>query len=497
MKLILLYTIIITYINAYSQPEFKIKMDYFDWQNPRGDYVDIKITFKIKNIGNESGYCNEFFDINLFTSDINYSRSIEIIERSSRTYVKPNDYIFSFIIFKVNKNADNLTLKLSESYEGSEKFVTKSYYKHLDSVKIADFDRVKEEAESLFRKGKYKDAATKYLQCILIDENKKNEINIKISSCYERNGDDIYKTITNNNIEIVINTTIDNYKMSFNYDNSKSYLKQKIARLYEELGDYYMSHNYQKAESNYTESLIYYESKLVRDKIDRLNNIKEKEITKELEIQKKEADLDLLNILIEPKTGVLFKGGLGQHNNSKYISNITFWNLELGIPVKLFTTHSVPVPLNGFLNFDLGYSGVFSSTSTELTNYFGLNNSSYSVEKDGESIPINEFYLNAGFGLSILNKYVTPLFCASIGLYTQSYAIKVKDINSSYITYFNDEFSKINIGFGYKFDIALKIGGKPGFYVGYTYKNYNINSKYSITSNNFNANYFSIGVINF
>ena len=134
MRIFLLILFLTAAINIYSQPEFKISVEGFEWTgSPSSLAADLQINLMIKNIGNKEGECDDFEGIWLYSSSEIANKNIKFKKRGTYLYkkLKPNDYITSFLIFSVPVDADNLELRFSPAYGGSSKFITNSYNKYV------------------------------------------------------------------------------------------------------------------------------------------------------------------------------------------------------------------------------------------------------------------------------------------------------------------------------------------------------------------------------
>jgi len=262
---ILLVLILVFYceLDVLSQPEFKVAVDYFEWKYPTGNKVTLEVNLKISNIGNVQGSCEDIKNIELYSKDDFYKNDIELRERGTNIFmqIKAGDNIFSFLNFEVPKAAGGLYLKLNDGFGSNEKFITDSYNNYL-----------LEQAEYYYYNKQYSDAIEKYQICIKNDPLQKNVISLKIADCYEYIGnkllDDYYLYNINENLE----KSLDNFKQSLFYDTKKPFIKDKIATIYDILGDSYaVSLNYSKAVNSYKLSLDYSYSSTVNGKLEKVN----------------------------------------------------------------------------------------------------------------------------------------------------------------------------------------------------------------------------------
>ncbi|MBK7256068.1 MAG: hypothetical protein IPI04_19690 [Ignavibacteria bacterium] len=288
---------------------------------------------------------------------------------------------------------------------------------------------------------------------------------------------------------------IKNYKLCLGYDSKRSSVNEKIARAYEELGDFQSNAaNLGIAKYSYLSSLEYGKSTAVNNKITGIDNIaikKEEQIKKQKEIKaKKEAYKNL----IEPKTGFTLRPGIGYHSNKNASANAPFWNLEMDIPVKLYTQRKYESPLNVFLNFEAGYSG-FIGTESELYKYLNVNNPVLTLKRSNSGPIIGETYLNCGVGVSILSESLKPMLAIYYGIYGQNTSFNLVSVNDPNSFSFEKYLSEFHIGQGFKIELSLKIGS--AFIIGYAYKNYKIESNLYFLNNKYDAHYFNIGLSSF
>lgn len=271
MRKILLSLFLIVAINVYSQPEFKISVEGFEWSgSPSSLSADLQINLKIKNVGNKTGECSDFKGIWLYSSSESANNYIKYKKQGTFLFkkLKPNDYITSFLVFSVPVDTDNLELRFGPEYGGASKFITNSYNKYISEKTDDKTTTLLQEAESLFNNGSYDKAITKYILCIKYDPFLMSELNLKISECYVKKGDAFYSNFysNNNNFNYIINA-IDNYRLSLDY-NKNSEITNIIASLYDLLGNNeYDNGKYQGALTNYEKSLEFAESQNIKDKI--------------------------------------------------------------------------------------------------------------------------------------------------------------------------------------------------------------------------------------
>ncbi len=144
--IVVLIIIFISGSDLYSQSQFRYKVKDFEWKNPSGNYAELQINMLITNIGDSKGWAEDLQGIGLNTSN-NYDASVEVIEYSENTKqnIDPGRSINGYIVFKVNKIADDLTLKFDEKYGGASKYITGSYNKSHENEPVTEVkDQVKD-----------------------------------------------------------------------------------------------------------------------------------------------------------------------------------------------------------------------------------------------------------------------------------------------------------------------------------------------------------------
>lgn len=478
-KILLSIFLFINTLPVLSQPEFKIALDHIKWKNPADKTIVLEINLKITNISNTPGACEDLRGIWLYSSDAFYNYDIEFIEanKSILQVIKPGDHIFCYISFKVPKVANGLTLKFDEEHGGAEKFITDSYSKY-----------ELEDAEYSYTNKNYSDAIIKFKNCISIDASLRNDLYIKIADCYEKIGDKYLE-------EFNTYKAIENYKLCLNYDSKRSSVSEKIANLYNDLGDSEARiSKLSAALILYKSSLEYNKSAVVSAKIDNINNKllegKNKAVEqKEIKIKWEEYDK-----LIKPTTGFTFLSGIGYHSNQNSSIGAPFWNLQMDVPIKLYTQKKLNSPINIFLNFEAGYSG-FIGTESELFKYLGIKNNLFNLERNNDGPILGEYYLNGGIGISMLSQSLKPMLAIYYGVYGQSTSFDITSGNDYVTYYYKDNLSALHLGQGLDIELSLKIGSS--FIVGYAFKSYNIESNIYFLKNNYTANYFNIGLSSF
>lgn len=275
-SLIILLSLLIARV-AFSQSEFKISIEGYEWSTSNSSLnAELQINFKIKNVGNKSGQCNDFEGIWLYSSNPELNNNITFKQRGTYLYknIKPNDYITSFLIFSVPKDADELELRFSREYGGASKYITGSYNKYISQKTDSKVETLKAEADGLYYNKLYDKAIVKYILCSKYDPTIKSEIDKNVADCYLKIADSYYDKFLTTNDYTYINNAIDNYRMSIEY-NKDTIVSISIASLYERIGNNgYSSGRYQEALTYYEKSLEYSNQQSVRDKIDLINKLK-------------------------------------------------------------------------------------------------------------------------------------------------------------------------------------------------------------------------------
>lgn len=487
MRKILLSVIILIYaLPVLSQSEFRISVDRIEWKNPNDKKVILEINFKITNISSVPGACEDLKGVWLYSSDAFYNSDIEFYDanRGILQVIKPGDNIICFISFKVPKTAGGLYMKFDEEHGGAEKFISESYNKS-----------ILDEAEHLFSNKQYLDAISEFKICIDNDPSQKNSLNLKIADCYEKIGDGYMVDYNNYKVSDNLESAILNYKLCLGKDFKRSSINDNIAKAYDELGDFQSSaSNLPAALISYTSSLKYQKSATVNEKIakiDKKNLEKEKLSQNQKEIQAKKKEYE---DLVKPTTAFTFVAGIGYHINKNPSTNASFWNLQMEVPVKLYTQKKTMTPLNVFLNFDAGYSG-FIGTENQLNKFLNIDDPSLVLNRVNSGPILGEYYLNGGIGLSLLSKTLKPMIAIYYGVYGQSSNFNLTSVSNPDIYYFERKLSELHIGQGFKIELSLKIGSS--FIFGYSYNNYKIESNIYFLNNNYSAHYLNLGLSSF
>jgi len=489
-KLLLSIILFINVIPIFSQAEFKIAFDHIEWKKPINDKVNLEIYLKITNIGNVSGACEDLNGIWLYSSDSYYNYDMALLEYNKGILqdIRAGGSLNCFLIFNVPKAANGLTLKFDQEHGGAAKFITDSYNKYL-----------LDEAEYLYNVKNYPEAIKMFKDCLSSDVIQKENIKLRIADCYEKTGDLLFEDYQSYKITDNLDKAIINYKQSLNYDSKSVSTKDKIANIYDILGDnQFNAVNLASALSFYQFSLDYNNSAVINGKIDNIN----KELTKKKKSeetkknnQKKWEEYDEL---ISPTTGFTFTSGIGYNTNQNSSESASFWNLQMDIPVKLYTQKKLNSPLNVFLNFEGGYSG-FIGTESQLYKYLNIGNSLYTLKRNTNGPPFSEYYVNGGVGVSILSQSLKPMLIFSYGVYGQSTLFNISPvsdpINDPSNNLYGNILSQVHVGQGFNLEFSLKIGS--AFIIGYAFKNYSIESNLYFLKNNYSAHYFNIGLSSF
>lgn len=481
---------------CYSQPEFKISVDGFSWINSSvSGKINLQINLTIKNVGDKEGYCEDLYGIGLYSSDYQYNDKIKYINSGSYILenVKPGDYISSFLIFEVPKNADNLELKFHEDFGGASKFITKSYNKCFAEETTQKTEGEKLLADDYFREKKYDLAIKSYILCANYDPSRKNEFNKLVCDCYLTMANDEYNKFRNTGAFYYLDNYLGHLKNALTYDKTNSDVKYKIAIYYELKGDENKKNNLiVEAISDYEISLGYYSNYSVKEKMNKLISI---ERNKKSEIQERVYNREEYEVIKLPNVGFSFKAGLsGQENNNVKNSNLFFWNLQFDLPIKLYT---IPPPGPRFsfvLNFDIGYEGSIGGIK-EIKKYLGVD----SITSSNNGPLIGQLFINSGLGISFLNASVLPLISLNYGICYQHYGFERDNYGNYSILNdpLNNELSKGGLGYGYKIEFALLIWKNPSLSISYSFRSYNVKTDINFLNNKYNEHNFNIGVINF
>ncbi|MCX6159182.1 MAG: hypothetical protein NTY74_14475 [Ignavibacteriae bacterium] len=276
-KLFLLMLLFVLTKTVFSQAEFKISIEGYEWSASSSSLnAELQINIKIKNVGNKAGQCNDFEGIWLYSSSsiandkITFKRNGTYLFKS----IKPNDYITSFLIFSVPKEADDLELRFTREYGGAGKYITGSYNKYFSQKTDSKVGTLKAEADALYASKSYDKAIVKYILCTKYDLATKSDMDINIANCYTKIADTYYDKFLILNDFSYINNAIDNYRVSLEY-NKDTAVSIAMASLYERIGNNgFDNGKYQEALTNYEKSLKYNDQQSVRDKIDLIKKFK-------------------------------------------------------------------------------------------------------------------------------------------------------------------------------------------------------------------------------
>ncbi|MBZ0201608.1 MAG: hypothetical protein K8I03_01175 [Ignavibacteria bacterium] len=251
-------TFVIITSSLYAQPEFKISIDQFKWESAQGKKVNLTIFFVIKNVGNESGQCEDLNDLYLDCSAPFSYHDIRIIGNGTNmlSAISAGSSVDSYITFEVPKDADNLTLRF---LGGASRFITESYSRWMVEEKKKKFEILVSEGDLKVVQNYPEEAVNLYKSALEAEaeKSKKDEVKKKLGSVYEQIGD----KFMNDNIR---GLALDNYKFSHQY-HSTSEIKEKIAAIYKQIGDEkYDLKIYDEALPNYEAYLLYKEDVQVR-----------------------------------------------------------------------------------------------------------------------------------------------------------------------------------------------------------------------------------------
>jgi tetratricopeptide (TPR) repeat protein len=444
-------------------------------------------------VGNEAGVCEELRGIWLYSSSEIYNSQIVIVDYGSFMFnkIKPYDQISGYLTFSVPKDADDLELRFLEEYGGARKYITKSYNKSITENTFETTEKFRLEGDNYFSQKNYELAVKKYVMCITYDPTRKKEFNRKISDCYTLIAEDFYTEYKSSRFQGSLDKYLENMKLALEYDNTNYEAKKELATYYEESGDSKLKEGKNNdAINEYNNSLKYYESITVRGK---LKNVQYTEQKKKDSQRERISDLELYRQLIYPNTGIIFTAGLGINTNTKVKTDGYFWNVQLGVPVKLATLKPPGPAITFFLNFDAAYQGMIGSAK-DVGKYFKVD----SVVSLNNGPLVGEFYFNGGFGVGLLNKSVTPMFTVYYGLYGQHHGFELSNtLSSQSISLKNKEISKVNIGSGFKIELSIMIGKNPGFFVAYCFRDYNLKSDLDFLDNRYSGHFINLGIINF
>lgn len=258
MKATLLILIFLLSIDIYAQPEFKISIGQFKWESVQSKKVNLTIFFVIKNVGNETGQCEDLNDLYLDCSAPFSYHDIKIISNGTNmlSAVNAGSSVDSYITFEVPKDADNLTLRFMG---GASRFVTESYSKWVVEEKKKKFDILVSEGDLKVIQNYPEEAVNLYKSALEAEaeKSKKDEIKKKLGLVYEQIGD----KYMNDNIR---GLALDNYKFSHQYLSTQE-IKEKIAAIYKQIGDEkYDLKIYDEALPNYEAYLLYKDDVQVR-----------------------------------------------------------------------------------------------------------------------------------------------------------------------------------------------------------------------------------------
>lgn len=486
-KLLILLAVLLIVGKLQSQEKFLVSIENHYWNDINSkEFINLQINIKVKNVGNVAGVCNDLYGIFLYSSSDIYNYMIEGVDASSLLLnkINPGDAILGFLTFKVPKDADDLELKFSEENGGARKYITKSYNKSAKEELEAKIEKENKAGDEYYFKNQYDEAIKKYTLCATYDPTRKEEFHKKIGNCYSKIADEQFAIYSLNKSETAYDNYVKYIHLIAEYDKNNLDNNRKLLQIYEKLGDEKFSQGkYDDAIREYNKGLKYFMSSEVQAKL-----IKAEEILFKSKTQKQETttSLERYNYLIQPKTGIIFKAGAGVNMNSRTAYSSYFWNIQLDVPIKLGTVRPPSPAFAFYLNIDAGYQGLIGSTG-EVERYYGI----LGVQSKGAGPLVGEFNLNAGAGLALLGRFITPMLTAYYGFYGQYQGFSLPN------NYYGTQMSSIAPGSGFKIDFSLMISKNPGFVIGYNYRNYNLYSSLYFLDNGYSGHQINLGIINF
>ncbi len=484
MKTAFLILIFLISTSVYSQPEFKITIDHFKWENPSGNKIDLTIFIIIKNVGSQKGWCEDLKGIYMDCSNYNYYYGTHITRKDYSNnidnYINPNDKVEAFITYTVPKDAEDISLRFTEFYGGASRYITVSYNKWVENEKINKFDFFVSEGDLRMIQNYPEEAVTQYKSALEIsmEKYKKDEVRKKIAEAYLKIGNKYYDTK-------VWGLAIDNYLLALDNDNS-NYTKERIAYIYKVIGDdKYKLGLKKEAITYYDKSLIYKEDSQVRiRKSELLNEVSKKE-KKEKKIRNEKMEYQKL---LNPKVGFKLGGGISYQNKEGSKEGAPFWSANLSVIPKLYVGQSSPLTIG--LNTEFNVSGLITGTSNKsFTDYYNFGDSIVS----SETALSHEFSLNVGIGLGYLTNSTTPLLLINYGVYALNLNYSSQDINSYYSS--SSSINALYWGSGPKVELNFVFSRK--FYLGYSFKSYSISTDIKNFKGTYSGHNISLGLMLF
>jgi len=231
-KIFLFINIFFLTVQVFSQPEFKISVEKFEWI-PKDDItVYLKIYLKITNISNTPGKCDDVNNIFLDCLQEFHKNRLNLIDQNKNLLmiIDANDFRTGFITFSVPVFADSLTLKLKNySEDETTKFLTESYYKTVLNKPNDKVESLISEANLNFEKGYFSVALYYYLKAVDIKSDKMSILKTKISTCYDKIGE---AYLDSNNYRYALSSFKNAIKI-----NDKAEYRSKAIKVLELLGD--------------------------------------------------------------------------------------------------------------------------------------------------------------------------------------------------------------------------------------------------------------------
>lgn len=480
----ILFSLIIFDISTSSQPEFKISIDHIKWENPSATNVDLTIFFIIKNVGNQKGWCEDLNGIYLECSDYYYyyGTHINLKDYSNNivSEISPDKFIEVYMTYTLPKDADDITLRFTESRGGASKYITVSYNKWLINEKNAKFDMFVSEGDLRMTQNYPEEAVSQYNYALglKVDVSKKEDVKKKLAEAYTKIGDKFYDNK-------IWNFAIENYKLSI--ENNYSFIiKEKIANIYKIMGD----EKYSIGARN--EALEYYDLSLRYKEDTKVRLRKKKIITEVIKKEKKEKKIrnkkKQYQQYLNPKVGFKLGGGISYQNKDGEKKSFPFWSANLNIIPKLYVGESSP--FSAALNTEFSVSGLITGTSNKsFTEYYNFGDSIIT----SETALSNEYSFNTGLCLGFISNSVTPILLINYGVYALNLKYNVYSFNTN-----QSGDSSVDVlywGYGPKIEFILEFG--RAFFIGYSYKSYTISASLKNFDGAYTGHNVSLGLMFF
>ncbi|CAN5382863.1 hypothetical protein BH10BAC5_BH10BAC5_25520 [soil metagenome] len=468
-----------------AQSDFKITVTDPYWSNPAGSTVELKIGMMIKNIGNETGWCEDLNKVVLICKPEYKIDEIERIDYADITKtLKPGEFLSGFMKYRVPIDADSITIIISEE-DGARKFITRSY--NIVQSKLIDsrYDEAIKEAERLERTGDTYKALQQYKLALTLSSNTDPKVSEKIYDIYNTLGDKEY-------FDKKYEKALDYYKFSIPYvpENSKS--KKQVAVIYEAIGDQKLNaSSFTEAKTMFDSSLAYAQSEKVELKLKSIVDKQEKVKNNKIEALKKEKEEAEYNAMLDPRVGFSIGGKGGITSTGKGKIYLPVFNLELKIPVKLYMDKKSKFCI--FFNNSLGYDFITpnNNNSDDFERFVNLDLNKYTLTTQPNFIGNITGY--GGLGFSFVNKYFIPLISANYGVIYQM-------LNKSSILQNSTGKSLTNstaLGKGFFIEADFKFGKASNFMIGYTFSKSDINGDYDFNNYSLTSHYLNFSYINF